>query len=113
MSFGIFQFRRGLAVDWSTINPVLLEGELGLEKDTHLFKIGDGISAWNSLPYGGIQGPIGLTGPQGPQGIPGNDGADGAIGPQGPIGLTGPQGPQGIPGNDGEVFLEMTVLMGQ
>jgi len=26
------QFRRGLAVEWAAVNPVLADGELGLEK---------------------------------------------------------------------------------
>lgn len=45
------QLRRGNAADWSTANPVLAEGELSLELDTKKFKIGDGTTAWNSLPY--------------------------------------------------------------
>ena len=50
--------RRSTATEWSTINPVLLEGELGIEyPDTGVgtglckFKIGDGYTQWNSLPY--------------------------------------------------------------
>src|SRR5690606_25103970 len=31
--------------------------ELALETDTAKFKIGDGVTAWNSLPYGGLAGP--------------------------------------------------------
>lgn len=36
---------------WSTVNPVLAAGEPGLEIDTGKLKIGDGTTAWNSLPY--------------------------------------------------------------
>ena len=36
---------------------------MALETDTDQFKIGDGVTAWNALPYGGIQGPTGPTGP--------------------------------------------------
>lgn len=32
-------------------NPVLTEGRIGVETDTGLFKIGDGVSSWNSLNY--------------------------------------------------------------
>lgn len=43
--------RRDFALQWVAINPVLLDGELGYEKDTGRMKIGDGVRAWNSLPY--------------------------------------------------------------
>ena len=62
MSFGVFQFRRGTASQWTTANPVLAAGELGVETDTAKFKIGDGTSVWSALPYGGIQGPAGAAG---------------------------------------------------
>lgn len=62
MSFGIFQFRRGTAASATTANITLLAGELGIESDTHQFKIGDGVTAWNSLAYGGIQGTTGTRG---------------------------------------------------
>ena len=47
------QLRRDTATNWQTTNPVLLEGELGLELDParNRIKIGDGTTAWNSLPY--------------------------------------------------------------
>lgn len=50
------QFRRGTAYEWSHINPTLAEGEMGIETDTKLFKIGNGTSTWTVLDYGGIQG---------------------------------------------------------
>jgi hypothetical protein len=37
--------------NWTTNNPVLLSGELGVESDTRKVKIGDGVTAWNSLLY--------------------------------------------------------------
>jgi hypothetical protein len=40
-----------VASSWSSINPILLEGEIGLETDTRKFKFGDGDNAWNSLKY--------------------------------------------------------------
>jgi hypothetical protein len=46
-------FRRGLQSEWQAANPILAEGELGLELDTKLYKIGNGIDGWNSLGYGG------------------------------------------------------------
>lgn len=56
------QFRRGTAATATSANPVLADGELGYETDTLQFKVGDGVSNWNDLDYGGI------IGPQGPQG---------------------------------------------
>jgi hypothetical protein len=43
------QQRRGTAAQWAAANPVLADGELGFEEDTKIFKIGDGVTAWNSL----------------------------------------------------------------
>jgi hypothetical protein len=45
------QFRRGTAAQWTTANPVLAEGELGVELDTNKFKIGNGVDNWSTLPY--------------------------------------------------------------
>lgn len=45
------QIRRGLASEWASVNPTLLQGEWGLETDTKLTKLGDGVTAWNSLAY--------------------------------------------------------------
>jgi len=103
------QFRRGLASQWTSANTLLAQGEMGIETDTALFKIGDGTTYWNSLAYGGLRGPTGptgvtgftgstgYTGPFGPTGAPGvaaNTGATGRTGPTGPVG-TGPTGPIG------------------
>ncbi len=45
------QLRRGTASLWTSTNPVLAEGEVGEETDTKKAKIGDGVTAWVSLPY--------------------------------------------------------------
>ena len=50
MAFRI-QIRRDSSLNWETNNPVLLQGELGLETDTDYMKVGDGQTEWNSLPY--------------------------------------------------------------
>lgn len=63
---GNFQLRRDTAANWTAANPVLLDGEMGYEKVTLKFKVGDGTTAWNSLAYGGIKGDTGA------QGIAGN-----------------------------------------
>lgn len=48
-----FQLRHGTAAQWTAANPVLDEGEIGVELDTHLIKAGDGTTTWNLLPYAG------------------------------------------------------------
>ena len=45
------QLRRGGAQEWANSNPTLAQGELGIELDTGRFKIGDGVTAWNTLRY--------------------------------------------------------------
>lgn len=45
------QFRRDTKARWTEVNPVLMEGEIGLETDTHNIKMGDGTHAWNNLEY--------------------------------------------------------------
>ena len=45
------RLRRGLAAQWTSANTVLGPGEAGYETDTRKLKIGDGSTAWNSLPY--------------------------------------------------------------
>jgi hypothetical protein len=42
--------RRGTASQWSTANTVLGVGEIGFAIDTNVTKVGDGVTAWNSLP---------------------------------------------------------------
>lgn len=48
---GYIQLKHGTSTEWSTENPVLMAWELGIETDTNLGKIGDGVTSWNSLPY--------------------------------------------------------------
>lgn len=50
------QLRNDTAANWTTNNPTLAVGELGLETDTSKYKIGTGAAAWTALPYGGING---------------------------------------------------------
>ena len=38
------------ATEWSTANPTLLQGEVGLDSTNKIIKVGDGATAWNSLP---------------------------------------------------------------
>lgn len=39
------------AANWTSGNPTLLPGEIGIESDTKNIKVGDGSTAWNSLAY--------------------------------------------------------------
>ena len=51
------QFIRGTAEAMTEVNPLLLAGELGIETDTGKYKIGDGVTTWNSLNYSGLRVP--------------------------------------------------------
>ena len=51
MSTVRIQVRRGLAADWTSVNPVLAAGEMGVETDTNKFKFGNGTGAWSTLSY--------------------------------------------------------------
>jgi len=89
------QLRRGTASEWSTTNPLLSEGELGLELDTGKFKVGNGTQNWNALVYAsGIQGPTGPAGAPGP------------TGERGPTGIQGPAGDGGV----GQLLLNDALL---
>lgn len=45
------QLRRGTASGWTSANPTLSAGEIGIETDTGKFKIGNGSTSWTSLSY--------------------------------------------------------------
>jgi hypothetical protein len=47
------QLRRDTAANWTTNNPTLAEGEVGFEKNTNKFKIGNGLISWAGLEYFG------------------------------------------------------------
>ena len=50
----IIQLRRDTAENWIEANPILAEGEPGVESisdATVVFKIGDGVRPWSELPY--------------------------------------------------------------
>lgn len=131
ISASIFQLslRGDTLARWTSFNPVLADRELVLETDTGQFKVGDGVTEYLDLPYGGIVGP---TGPQGTSiNIVGSVATVGDLPPSGnlndayivqadgdmyvwdgstwanvgqivgPIGPTGPTGPIGITGPTG------------
>lgn len=47
----IIQIRRDTAANWTSANPTLAQGELGIETDTLKVKAGTGLTAWTSLGY--------------------------------------------------------------
>lgn len=103
MPFLQLQFRRGTAAEWTSANTVLAAGELGLETDTQLFKLGDGVKTWSALGYAnrgptGVTGPAFTVGPKGDTGPTGYIGVDGDTGPTGYTGRTGMTGPTGMTG---------------
>jgi hypothetical protein len=103
-----FQLRKDTSANWTIYNPVLLNGEIGINTDTYQFKLGNGVSRWLILPYNGLYGRNGPTGPTGVGGGDGNTGPTGSIGGtglQGPTGpsQTGPTGSTGATGSTGPV----------
>jgi hypothetical protein len=51
MSTVRIQVRRGTASQWTSVNPILAAGEMGVESDSNLFKFGNGSSTWTALAY--------------------------------------------------------------
>lgn len=55
------QQRTDTAANWTSANPILLSGEIGWESDTNKSKLGNGTTAWASLPYTASSGSGTLT----------------------------------------------------
>lgn len=45
------QLRRDSSANWFAKNPVLAEGEIGIELDKNRMKVGNGVNAYNDLEY--------------------------------------------------------------
>jgi hypothetical protein len=45
------QLRRDTSLNWTSADPILAQGELGIETNTLKIKIGDGLTHWALLPY--------------------------------------------------------------
>lgn len=59
MSVGVrFQLRADTAANWTANNPTLASAEPAVESDTKKWKVGDGATAWASLPYFGASGTV-------------------------------------------------------
>ena len=115
------QVRRDSKANWESANPILLDGEAAYEKDTDMFKIGDGINRYTNLPYHNKVGPQGETGatPKISMNVStGNPGSSAEVsvsgtaenpvisltiprGDVGPTGKTGATGPKGETGSSG------------
>src|SRR5688572_31300204 len=107
----VFKLRRGPAAEWAADNPILRDGEPGIERDTGKFKIGDGVQNWLTLPYflnedqlaDGVAGDSayevavnnGFVGTE-VQWLASLVGADGATGAAGSTGAAGAAGAAGI-----------------
>lgn len=48
------QLRNDTAANWTSANPTLAAGEMGIETDTAKYKIGTGSTAWTSLAYSSL-----------------------------------------------------------
>lgn len=48
------ELRGDTAANWTAVNPVLATREEGVETDTLRRKLGDGVTAWNNLPYAAV-----------------------------------------------------------
>ena len=53
--------KRGTAARWAAVNPVLKQAEPGFAYDTGVLKIGDGVTAWNSLAAINVTAGAGIT----------------------------------------------------
>ena len=51
MSTVRIQVRRGTSSEWTSANPILAAGEMGVETNTNKFKFGNGSSTWTALSY--------------------------------------------------------------
>jgi len=66
------QLRRDTSTNWTTVNPILTDGEPGLEIDTLRIKYGNGTLPWSCLSYAGSEANTGdinfsattISGPQ-------------------------------------------------
>ena len=103
MPFIQLQIRRDTLINWVSSNPILANGEMGINLDTYQYKVGDGTKTWNQLPYAGIAGPTGSPGTS----ISSSTGATGVTGSTGPTGMTGPTGVSST-GGTGPVRLGFT-----
>jgi hypothetical protein len=63
------QIRRDTAANWTSTNPTLASGEIGFDTTNNQMKIGNGSTAWNTLPYasGGASVEVAQSAPADPE----------------------------------------------
>ena len=74
LRLGRYIFNNGTKAELEEQNLILLDGEIAIEQDTQLMKIGDGQSLYSDLPYLN-RGPRGFKGDKGDRGEKGDTGA--------------------------------------
>ena len=52
------QLRNDTAAAWTAADPVLAQGEMGIENDTMYYKLGNGVDVWSDLEYAALSAPI-------------------------------------------------------
>ena len=94
------QLRRDNTLNWDTVNPILAQGEVGVNLDNDKIKIGDGLTYWTGLTYSTNDGSSGTSGESGTSGISfGTSGTSGTSGIS--YGTSGTSGSSGIDGSSG------------
>lgn len=71
------KLRRDTAANWTSVNPVLNEGEMGLETDTNKLKIGDGYTTWSDRGYINTASAYGTFNPSSTRSYTGSSASDG------------------------------------
>ena len=71
------KLRRDTAANWTSVNPVLNEGEMGLETDTNKLKIGDGYNTWSDRGYINTNTAYGTFNPSSTRSYTGTSASDG------------------------------------
>lgn len=71
LRLGRYIFNNGTKAELEEKNLILLDGEIAIEQDTQLMKIGDGQSLYSDLPYIN-RGPRGFKGEKGDKGDTGS-----------------------------------------
>jgi hypothetical protein len=71
------KLRRDTAANWTSVNPVLHEGEMGLETDTNKLKIGDGYNTWSDRGYINTDTAYGTFNPSSTRSYTGSSSSDG------------------------------------
>lgn len=100
---GRYLFNTDTSTELKDKDTILLKGEIALESDTQLMKIGDGVNSYKNLPYANV-------GPKGDRGEKGLRGDVGPRGPKGEKGDTGDIGPRGLKGDRGEAGTSINIL---